>query len=61
MCTHVCMCCLCVSMHAHVNAQILQVSSVYPANPLVLASSVKVNILAKDYDAAAKVVTFQLL
>lgn len=32
----------------------------YPADPLVFASSVKVNILAKDFDAAAKVFTLQL-
>ena len=32
----------------------------YPADPLVLASSVKVNILTNDYDAAAKVFTLQL-
>ena len=31
----------------------------YPEDPLVLVSSVKVNILAKDYNAAAKVFALQ--
>lgn len=34
---------------------ILQLSSLYSSDPLILANSVKVNILTRDYDKAAEV------